>query len=495
MLSRRNLCIGAGSIGVTAIASGASQAAQASTAIPSASMTAQSGTSITHIEGPVTGGQRGHIFGGYYGTALTDNGYIEEEYFVSGVAQSFRAQRDLTPDGRWKVRPDARAAFTTRVIVHRPKNVADFNGILICEWANVSAFVDASTAVNERYHRSGFAYAAISAQWVGVEGLDSSPETGLRQWDPVRYGPLDHPGDGFSYDIFTQVARSLTYSRSHGASPLDGLNVKHCIATGQSQSAARLATYINAIHPVSNFFSGFIPTAHVGGGTELDNPEIIPGESKTDYDRRRASRLVLCSVRDDLEVPIVILQSETEARIGRVTPQPDSKWIRAWEVAGAVHGSASDVGYRADTSVRDGIKDPFAAGTQRMVRFMPTIGAASIAMMRWLEGGAPLPRHPRLLRGPDGRSIKTDPDGNAIGGARLPEVAVPTAVYETRSSPAWGIRTPFPTEKLRTLYPTDDVYLDLVTAATEDSVLGDLILPDAAAEYIDAAKDGPIPTA
>ena len=26
---------------------------------------------------------------------------------------------------------------------------------------------------------------------------------------PARYGTLDHPGDGFSFDIYTQVARAL----------------------------------------------------------------------------------------------------------------------------------------------------------------------------------------------------------------------------------------------------------------------------------------------
>ena len=32
---------------------------------------------------------------------------------------------------------------------------------------------------------------------------------GLRVLDPERYGDLDHPGDAFSYDIYTQVARAL----------------------------------------------------------------------------------------------------------------------------------------------------------------------------------------------------------------------------------------------------------------------------------------------
>ena len=30
---------------------------------------------------------------------------------------------------------------------------------------------------------------------------------GLRKVDPACYGSLDHPGDGYAFDIFTQVAR------------------------------------------------------------------------------------------------------------------------------------------------------------------------------------------------------------------------------------------------------------------------------------------------
>jgi hypothetical protein len=96
---------------------------------------------------------------------------------------------------------------------------------------------------------------------MGVEGLEAEAGSRLRRWDPNHYGSLHIPGDGFSYDIFAQVSRALVSSRWRtGADPLAGLSVKHCIGTGQSQFAARLATYVSAMHPVTNFFSGVLST-------------------------------------------------------------------------------------------------------------------------------------------------------------------------------------------------------------------------------------------
>ena len=169
---------------------------------------------------------------------------------------------------------------------------------------------------------------------MGVEGLEAEAGSGLQRWDPNRYGSLHIPGDGFSYDIFTQVSRALVSSRWRtGADPLAGLSVKHCIGTGQSQSAARLATYVNAVHPVTNLFSGFMFCVLVGSGSELSNPEIIPGETAAEYNRRFFSMIVPCVIHDDLDTPILILLSESEARNFGVPPQPDSKWVRVWEVA------------------------------------------------------------------------------------------------------------------------------------------------------------------
>ena len=79
---------------------------------------------------------------------------------------------------------------------------------------------------------SGAAWVGVSAQLIGVEGGDGGGHRpacrttligkGLVNIDPARYGSLDHPGDAFSYDIYTQVARALRGDGGDGR-PLGGL--------------------------------------------------------------------------------------------------------------------------------------------------------------------------------------------------------------------------------------------------------------------------------
>src|SRR3546814_5619171 len=86
-----------------------------------------------------------------------------------------------------------------------------------------------------------------------------------------------------------------------------------------------------------------MPCVLVGGGSELTNPEIIPGESAADYNKRFFARIVETTIRDDLDTPILILLSETEARMFRVPPQPDAAKLRLWEVAGRSEEHTSEL--------------------------------------------------------------------------------------------------------------------------------------------------------
>ena len=89
-----------------------------------------------------------------------------------------------------------------------------FNGTVLVEWLNVSGGIDAPAVwmmAHREIARAGYAYVAVSAQKVGVDGgqtitgLDMS----LKKQDPERYSDLSHPGDAFAYDIFSQVGRLI----------------------------------------------------------------------------------------------------------------------------------------------------------------------------------------------------------------------------------------------------------------------------------------------
>ena len=81
---------------------------------------------------------------------------------------------------------------------------------MLVEWLNVSGGIDAPAVwmmAHREIVRAGYAYVAVSAQQVGVDGGASllGVDMSLKSQNPKRYAPLHHPGDAFSYDIFSQI--------------------------------------------------------------------------------------------------------------------------------------------------------------------------------------------------------------------------------------------------------------------------------------------------
>lgn len=127
-------------------------------------------------------------------------GYLVEEFFVSGTAHSYVPAAELGADGRWDVIPSDTADYTTRMVVLTPADPARFNGTVLLEWLNVSGGIDAPAVwmmAHREIVRAGYAYVAISAQRIGVEGGPSllGADLSLKNQDPARYRSLHHPGD------------------------------------------------------------------------------------------------------------------------------------------------------------------------------------------------------------------------------------------------------------------------------------------------------------
>ena len=91
---------------------------------------------------------------------------------------------------------------------------------------------------------------------------------------------------------------------------LGGLKPKQIIAIGESQSAGRLVTYIDAVHPLVHVYDGFLVHSRGGGAP----------------------------IRDDVGVPVLVFQTETDVSFSNLTArQPDTSTYRLWEVAGTAH--------------------------------------------------------------------------------------------------------------------------------------------------------------
>jgi hypothetical protein len=422
------------------------------------------------VAGPVVGGAHGWPFA----AAVEDVGaigYVEEEFFLSGRAPRYRSAGPLDEDGHWAAEVAGHEAFRTRVLVQRPREAADFNGTLVVCWNNVTAGFELLADVSSAFSY-GFAFACVSAQSVGIDGVGQRP-LGLRAWDPERYGDLVHPGDVYSYGIFTEAARALGPARPRGAAdPLGGLRVERLLALGASQSAGRLATYLNAVQPVERVFDGFLLLVHFGSGTALEEDDVFDATAP----RPPPIFRLRARLRDDLGIPVMVVNSETETMAYFSSRQEDTDTFRFWEVAGASHGPRPQVERRAVKLARDGLAPPpRAGGPPSEIAYSPVAGAALAHLQRRLTGGPPPPRQAPIEMGGDPPEIVRDEHGNARGGIRLPQIVVPVA-HNTGVSPVPGLgglgghSEPFSAATLAALYSDRADYLARFADAARASV-------------------------
>ena len=441
------------------------------------------------IEGPI--GSPGSAFIQTVSLDLSKVGYIQEEFFIEGTASAYTNTGPLGVDGMWAVTPGATAQYRTRIVVYRPLKPKKFNGTVVVEWFNVSGGLDAApdlTFTHVELFRAGYAYVGVSAQFVGVEGgggLVGGVSLPLKQVNPARYGSLNHPTDSYSYDIFSQAGQA---ARS-ASGPLGGLKIKRVIAVGESQSAFRMVTYVNAIHPITHVYDGYFIHSRGGIGAALAETPLpaigVPGTAK---------------IRADIDVPVLTIETESDLTflVFFGARQEDAENFRLWEVAGTSHAdsyligpgptdlgtSPSVVDIVAPTSPVPGIIDctsPINSGPQHFV-----LKAAIAALNKWVRKGKAPKSAPRLevSAGPP-VAIVHDANGVAIGGIRTPQVDVPIAAF-TGEQPGslicrlFGTTTVFSDAQLAALYPTHKAFVSAYNKSLRASVKAGWILkPDA----------------
>jgi hypothetical protein len=397
-------------------------------------------------------------------------GAAEKEWFLAGDATRYGFDGEYTLDGRWHVKPAGTAAYRSRLFVLRPAPDR-FNGTVIVVWNNVSSGVDGVYAGPDLATTvaDGFAVVGVSAQHVGIDG-----PLGLVATDPDRYASLHHPGDDYSYDIFVQAAR---LAAAGDGELLGDLQVRHVVAAGASQSACRLATLHNALHP-SDVVDAYVLVVYAGNGTSIDTStpaagfDEVPDNSTVNILPFRTHRL-----RDDLDVPVLVVNSETEACLFTANRQPDSDHLRIWESAGTSHVGLTTM------ELPD-----MGNGAPCRGSFAPAMRAAYHHLQRWLDDGTPPPGQPRIERSDDGTAAR-DEHGNALGGIRWPHLEAPLGTHrgEAVAGPIdlMGATIPFDREKVHALYGSRADYDARFAAAVAALVETGVVLPDDAASVRD----------
>ncbi len=506
------------------------------------------GTEVpTVTEIPYTAGSHGYPYGAVPETAITAGapaiplanfGYVEHEFQMSGGANIYRQSGTWSGNGEWNVSvSQAHVPYTTRILVRYPTNPEKFNGTVVFEWLNDTTGGDQDPVWSEQYApliKHGFAYVGVTAQKAGMGDLAA--------WDPERYGSLGDTNDGQSYEIFTQAANAI---RADSGTLLGGLTPKVLIGSGDSQSAFRIDTYVNAIQPITHAFNGFlavgraVSAAPIGEGLiSLFNPFVA-------------------HIRTNNTAPFIQLntQGDIEELDAAAARQPDNNYLRTWEVAGASHIDAHESLYEIETLARERPEQEVPScllgtpieGTHTYLDGhnqpdnMPLYqveDAALMAEQNWVVNGVQPPHAKQISTTPVLFGlydiVNKNQYGVGNGGIRMPDAEVPTEDYSainlsnitSSSLSVWVLReeleaafTAFETggitnEALRDeglcllsgyftdlskatllkMYPTNAIYASKIEAAANADVAAGFMTPEGAEAEIERAKigDGPL---
>jgi hypothetical protein len=428
---------------------------------------------------------------------LASVGYETSEHIVSGIAPAYEEAEPRREDGRWSSRPTADAEFTTRIVIHRPREVARANGTVVVEWLNVTGGLDVPAVLmptHRQLFRSGCTWVGVSVQRVGIEGGGIMPGMGLKDTDPRRYGGLSHPGDAHAFGIFGSVGAALpAFLRD-----THGLPVERLLATGASQSAFYLTTYVNALDAGDEVYDGFLLQGRAGAGAPIDGfaPESINPANAQTAAARRARLTGADVIRDGGRVPVVVVQSETDvfgALAYLPARQPDGARFRLWEVAGSSHCDTYFLGAspRDDGSLPaaemlrllgdtrpDGFGLPVPMNSGPQMHYV--LQRAFDALDAWVRDGVAPPSADRIEL--DGDGPARDEHGIARGGIRTPWVDAPVATLSGLGQPGhlvdlFGSTRAFDASELERRYPGGrDEYVDQFVAAARAAIDAGFVL-------------------
>lgn len=417
---------------------------------------AQGAAILPTITGPVPVTAESHIFNGAAWQVepiiLDEYGFVEEEFFVSGPANVYGL------DDAGSYTPDILRSgdYTTRITVRRPADMSEFSGRVIVEMINPSALYDWTaiwSALWERVVANGDVYV----------GITSKPAVfpAMLQFDPERYAPLSManplppeqqdcgllPGaadfspnlsqeyeNGLIWDAVTQL--SVLLRSDDAANPL-GVPARQVFLSGESQTGGHTFTYVRYFHDMvsaefgASIFDGYLIEA---ASNTLGSPINQCAQPITAEDPRWEV--------PGLDVPVMIINSQYDVPVTRDRPRkPDSNtpddMSVAWELAGSNHGwrwqylygDADHADLAAAGMLDEGewVAWECAPGRIEVPLYMAE-KAMYEAMIRWIDFGVAPPTAP-LLEFDEAGEYAVDTDGIALGGLRLPMVAVPVSSF------------------------------------------------------------------
>ncbi len=429
---------------------------------------------IPKVEGPVPFTDRSQIDA----RSRVPANVVEEEFFISCEI--------------------AGGSYKTLIHVRLPKAPAAQSGIVVVEPWHPNGSWTLYSKISDYEARTGIVNVAVAGNPMIVETL-------IKPVNPARYASLSLPGKGArSYantpkgettemEVLGQIGALI---KSGG---LPGIKPRRVILGGMSQTGGVVRAYI--------------AFEHSKPGTKSVYDAYFPAQSAVPSYK---------TPLPDLDVPVLELQGERELIVmfergaDHVTyRRDDGPLYRLYEVPAMPH-----IVTRNGTAREEG---PRGCSGHTLTDFpVDAVYAASLDnLITWLDKGVAPPHVPHIETSPDGREIKRDAYGNALGGFRTTYLDVPIATYHS----TWGSYTtivevpgqavaggqgkvsdevaarcdmigwtqPVDKDKVKALYPTHADYVKKVSASTAALVRKHLLLPADAAVFNEEAKAASIP--
>ena len=251
----------------------------------------------------------------------------------------------LGNDGNWSTVSTGTESFSTRLLVRRP-----------ADSARVRRHRRARVVERERRDRPRPRLGAVlRGDAARRERLDRCVGAARRQrstaharvlaaaraLDPERYGTLHIPNDDLSYGIFTAAARLVRAGELTAGAPVDLV-----IASGASQSANRLVTYVNGVHPLEGAIDAFLVHGRVRHHVSATRRPTWPHRSARAPDTR--SRGARSRARVRVRHPAIV------GRDGNPTRSASGCGARRVDAPGRVRRAHTDGTVRGRPRTRDG---------------------------------------------------------------------------------------------------------------------------------------------
>lgn len=455
------------------------------------------------------------------------NGYIEEEYFMSGFSDIYTE----TGVGHQVRTLIAQAPYTTRLLVRRPERVEAFSGNVMLEILNSSAHIDIDRMwVNTWKYivRNKDIYIGITSKGHVVDAL--------KQFDALRYAEinwgnpdaartpprggafpfLEEYESGLYWDMQMDLAKLLR--EDNPLNPIRDYGGIYLYLAGWSQSA----TYVNrTLHSFS-----YLPE-NIKNGPLFDGYFMAGGDSslapinayeirRTDGGIFQAGTIPFKGMTMSKE-PLIAINTESEnrgANWGEDCDLPDCKF-RSYQIAGSSHDSYYNLidyyeGHLAEDVKRAGVTLEFegAEGEALDAPYEYIFSAALRNLYLWVREGLPAPYGPRIEMVPAEKDDfdpftnqlnydkmkfenKKDIFGNTVGGIRMAALDYPVGMYKSYSirrdgtyAPMFGTIHPFSPEKLKMLYEDIDHYRRLAEKNAEEIIAAGFLLREDKQDYV-----------